>query len=167
MTKAKNTTKKTTAKKTAAKKTAPKKTAKKQPVAKANTGRRHDRAFLMVEVPKLRAGGMKWEDIAKQLGCAPGLCRLMFMWATVPANRRIKGSPEAVAKAIVEARKNDEAWGFIAARAQMPEAKVRAIFRETTGKSDKESFRVMGNPARPVGSKLGIKRAAAIAKKAA
>lgn len=130
------------------------KPAKKVAKAAAETTRaRHDREALMPEIVELRDAGHGWEKIAKDVGVDPGLARLLYMTAKVKPKDRIKGDDETVAAGIVAARQEDHnSWGLIAARTRLPESKVRGIYRETTGLSDKEGYaavqaRVAAKPA--------------------
>lgn len=148
----KKKTKKTTAKKTITKKAAPEKA----------TRARHDREALMPQVVELRdEGELGWEELASQLGIDPGLARLLYMTAKVKPKDRIKGDEDEVAAGIVEARDElQQAWGLIAARARLPESKVRRIYKETTGNSDQQGYKVVQERAAAKAATKSPKKAA-------
>ncbi len=118
--------------------------AKKAAATTESSRTRHDREALMPQVVELRDSGLGWEKIASELGIDPGLARLLWMTATVKPKDRIKGDEDEVAAGIVEARDEDKnSWGLIAARARLPESKVRKIYEETTGESHQQGYKVV------------------------
>lgn len=121
----KSAVKKTTAKKAAAK-----------PVETAEDARipATDPDFG-AKVVELREGQeMKWDEIATEMECQPGKAMLAYLVQTIPARQKIKGSDEDVAQKIVAARDEDQdSWGRISARANLPESRVRKIYTDTSG----------------------------------
>lgn len=132
--------KKAGAKKTPAKK-APAAKAEKEPKEEGPSARevREARyAELTPQIVEARESGEKWNEIAERLGIAEGLAMQLFNNDQVKPKDRIKGDEDEVAAGIVSARNDDQqSWGLIAARAGMPESRVRKIYRDTTGDSDK------------------------------
>lgn len=134
-----------TKKKGTGKKSGAKKTTKAKVEKAASTRPRHDREALMPQVVELRdEGELGWEKIASELGIDPGLARLLYMTAKVKPKDRIKGDDETIAEGIVEARDElKQSWGLIAARARLPESRVRRIYQETTGNSHQQGYKVV------------------------
>jgi hypothetical protein len=108
------------------------------------------------QIVRLRKNeGLKWEEIAARMNAGAGKCMFAFMVGTSEPMKTV--NPAAIAKA----RSAGESWGLIAARASLPEGKVRKMFEEATGKSARGER--IGKGGRPPGSTNGT----APAKKAA
>lgn len=125
-----------------AKATAAKASAK---TTKATTGKRAaataDVDKQRKEVAKRLKAGEKYGDIAEALHVTPGRAKYLQMLNDVESGRvaRIStsGNDEAVAKRIIAARdKQDEhsSWGWISARAGIPEARVKSLAETHGGK---------------------------------
>lgn len=79
--------------------------------------------------------GMNWADIAEKLKVHPGKAMLAYLVVNVKPSERIKGKDDKeLAKAIVAARDKEKlSWGVIAARADIPESRVRSLYRSVKG----------------------------------
>lgn len=127
-----NASKKTTAKKTVAKKST-------GPKAKATA----TRADAKIRDPKLRDQvvalrdnkGMAWAEIAEKLGVGVILVQLLYMQANVKPSEKITAKNDTeLAKKVRTARDKDKlSWGWIAARAGLPESRVRRLYVEAGG----------------------------------
>lgn len=97
------------------------------------------------QVVRLRKNeGLKWEEIAARMNVSVGKCMFAFMVGTAEPMKN------ATPAAVVKARAAGESWGLIAARAGLPEGKVRKMFQEATGKPSRGER--IGRGGRPLGS---------------
>ena len=144
-------TKVAVAKKTPAKAAAPVKKAPAKAEAPAKRGRVQatepaddeshlvlDAAFVKAVVKARDKDGLKWDEIAEQMESTPGKCILAHMYGTLPDEDKVTGTMAQRSKAIPNLRDKDLlSWGQISVRVDMPESRVRAVYRDLTGNNDR------------------------------
>ncbi len=138
------------------------KTASKREAAKSS-----DKELQKQVVSKLK-GGAKLAEVASELKITPGKAAFLRMCAEVKSADRITADDDkALAKKVATARKEGNSWGRIAARAGIPEGKVKRMYEQATGKSA-GSARLAGKGGRqPAKAKVTMRKRGATSKKAA
>lgn len=136
-----------------ASKAAPKESAGKRAAAK-------DRDIDLTErVLELRSQDKTWDEIADKLKITPGKAQFLKMCSDVKPKDRIKGTDDEIAAGIVAARNDDEqSWGRIAARAGLPEGKVKKLYESASGKSSSGQRVGRKAAAKPAAAKKTTKR---------
>lgn len=116
---------------------------------------------LMERVKSLREDdSKKWGEIAEELEVSVGKVMFLYECSKVKPKDRIKyEDDDDLAKQIVAARKEGQAWGTIMARAQIGEGKARSLYTQATGE-DTKGLRV-GKGGRPAANGNGKSSAAA------
>lgn len=115
--------------------------AKPQPVEEESSA---DRGMALAiqyadQVGEMRDNEMSYEDIATELGISKGSVMMGALIAKVTPKERVKfKDDEDLGTQIVDLRDNEQvSWGMIAARAQVPESKVRKLYTDTSGVDSK------------------------------
>lgn len=86
------------------------------------------------EIVKLRNAGDKWSDIAEAVGTTPGRAIFLYGAATVDDDDRITARNDGeLGKKLLKMRKEGIAWGPLAYRTGMSEAKLKRLFVEAGG----------------------------------
>lgn len=90
-------------------------------------------------VVELRDAGEHWAAISEQLGIGQGRAWLLWTISKVPPNQRITGKDDDDLGAKIVKARDDQllSWGTIAARAGIPESKVRSLYAKTSGVSSR------------------------------
>lgn len=92
---------------------------------------------LSSQVVDLRNADTSWAEISEQLGIGQGKAAFLYMCATVaPKDRIVAKDEDTLSAKIVEARDEHQlSWGQIAARASIPEGKVKHLYETASGTS--------------------------------
>ena len=96
---------------------------------------------------ELREGGTPWPELMDQVEAALGeKPNYSQCWLTWEAHRLPEAQKlEPTGKAVVKARhQDDDSWGMIAVRTNLPESRVRKLYAENCGKRSEGQRKGMG-----------------------